>query len=161
MLHSPNYEHLLNIRYREGIDDCYGLSRRYYRDVYGVELRNAARPLDIFFSGIDLVGNHFKEEGFDVVNHNFRDLQVGDGLCFCINNAPVINHVGVFVGNNQFLHLLYQQTSRIDNLSDAWKRRIVNVLRHPFVTEQNSKNPSISVIDLLPPHVRHRILPNK
>lgn len=150
------YQHLLGLQYKAGRDDCYGLVRRFYKDEYGLSLRNYARPLDIFFSGKDLISENFSREGFDIVDTNYRDLQLGDGLLIALG-CRVMNHVSVYVGNNMILHHLHNRPSSADDLSEAWKQRTLSVVRHPFITEKNSEHKErIDLLDLLPPHVRHR-----
>lgn len=150
------YQHLLNIPYEDGAKDCYGLIRQFYKDEYGLVLRNYARPIDIFKSGRDLISENFQREGFEITEQNFRDLQFGDVLLIAIA-SPIMNHVGVYVGNQQFLHHLYNRPSSADNYSTAWQERTLSIARHPFVTEKNdSRAVNIDLFEMLPPHVKHR-----
>lgn len=150
------YSHLLGIPYMDGRDDCYGLVRRYYQDEYGLELKNYARPVDIFQSGKDLLSENFQSEGFEIVDTNYRDLQLGDGLLIAIG-CKLMNHVAIYVGNNLILHHLYKRPSGTDNFSEAWKQRTLSIVRHPFITEENDKlKENIELFNHLPPHVRHR-----
>src|SRR5688500_18700390 len=127
------YKHLLGIPYLEGKDDCYGLVRRYYDNVYGITLKNWARPTEAFHSGMDLLGGKLKDEGFEITEDSLDRLQVGDFLAITIG-CKIANHCAVYVGNNMILHHLVDSPSREDNYSKAWKQRTLYVVRHPFVT---------------------------
>jgi len=58
-------------------------------------------------------------------NNSFErvtDLQVGDILGFRINK--VIHHIGIFLGDGQFIHALFQVGAVVSNLSDpTWGSR--------------------------------------
>lgn len=131
-------DYLVDVPYKQGIDDCYGLARRYYNDVYGIRLRNYARPLAFDHSGLYLIEENFESEGFVRTEVPFNSLEVGDGLLFFVASDH-LNHVGTYLGGGYFLHHLYNQKSKIDYLDEAWRRRLGMVVRHPFVSEKNDQ----------------------
>jgi cell wall-associated NlpC family hydrolase len=155
------YKHLLDLPYIEGEQDCYGLARRYFQDVYDLEMRNYARPLDFAWEGIDLIQDNFQTEGFCPVDVALNNLQVGDGVLMRLAGCPKINHVGVYVGNNLILHHVYGKLSCTDNFSMNWKRRVAGIVRHPDVEEinRNRAPEKLNFLDLLPPHVLHKTTP--
>lgn len=145
-------DHLVDVPYEQGLNDCYGLARRYYNDLYGLRLKNYARPLAFDHSGIDLVAENFDEEGFIRTEVPFNRLEIGDGLLIYVASDR-LNHVGIYVGGGYFLHHLYNRKSSIDYLDEAWRRRIGLVVRHPFVTEKNSQNiPEVDFFSLVKNH---------
>lgn len=149
------YKHLLDLPYTEGDQDCYGLVRKYYRDLYDLELRNYARPIDFAFSGRDLIQENFTEEGFDIVDISIDRAEVGDGLLFRLNGSHLINHVGVFAGNNYILHHLYDRKSCEEPISRFWKKKLVSIVRHPAVSEKNRETPvqTLNLLNVIPDHV--------
>lgn len=150
---------LLGIPYLDGKDDCYGLVRRYYHTEYGLILRNYARPIGFDKAGLSLLSDHFSKEGFVVVNIPLNQLQPGDAVLMAIASHTA-NHVGVYVGEGQFLHHLYRRPSELSPLDDRWKARVLYVVRHPDVEEVNNRREKVTSLSaLLPPHLRTRVFP--
>ena len=153
---------LLNKPYQAGKYDCYGLARSYYRLEYGLNLRNYARPLGFDHEGLDLLAENFKKEGFEVVPaRGISSLEKGDGLLFSIMGSKTVNHVGVYIGSGYFIHHLYNKMSKCESLDQRWYQRIALVVRHPDVIATNtSRIGRVSLLDLLPPHLRLRVQQN-
>lgn len=135
-----SYIDLEGLPYAEGRDDCYGLARRYYRK-YGLNLRNYARPTGFSYYGMDLISKNLEAEGFVYLDVALDRLEVGDGITMAINRSEFANHVAVYVGNRMILHHLHGAKSIAENFSDRWKSRVMNIVRHPKVTEQNTMAP--------------------
>lgn len=152
-----DYKHLLGLPYIDGWQDCYELIRRYYRDLYEIEIRNWARPADAFHAGMDFFSvANCREEGFHVTDDSLDRLQIGDLLLIAIA-CKIPNHVAVYVGNNYLLHHLVGGKTIEDSYSGAWKKRTLNVMRHPFVTEANlDLKTTADIRALLPNHVKIR-----
>lgn len=150
-----DYKHLLNLPYVEGFQDCYETARRYYCSRYDLILRPYARPTDWHTNGMNVIVDNFLAEGFEIADVGKNQLQIGDGLLFRIR-SEVVNHIGVYVGNNFFLHHLYKRSSEESALQSMWFRKLVYIVRHPEVTELNRKTPPVKVnfMDTLPEHVR-------
>lgn len=147
------YKSLLGLSYVEGDQDCYGLLRAYYKKNYDLELENYARPGDFARSGVDLIMDYFKDEGFELIETNLNSLQLGDGIMFTINGSPLCNHVGVYVGNFMILHHLFNGLSREDAFTTKWKARVTSVVRHPEVTKRNeSELQQVNMADHINPH---------
>lgn len=152
-----DYSDLLNRKYVEGDQDCYGLVMAYYRKTYGMELTNYARPDAFHEAGLDLIGQHLKDEGFEIVEVNLSKLQKGDGLLFQVAGSNLCNHLGVYVGNQYFLHHLWNGVSIAEAMTVKWKSRVLTVVRHPEITAKNmSENPIKKLIDFLPEDMRAR-----
>ncbi len=136
-----SYLGLEGLPYVEGRDDCYGLLRKYYWKNYQIRLENYARPFGFSFQGMDLINKNLEQEGFEYIDLSLNHLEIGDGLVMSIGRTPLANHVAVYVGNRMILHHLQGQKSIAENLSDRWKARVLNTVRHPKVTEQNTMAP--------------------
>lgn len=164
MSYYDTYRHLLGIPYDDGDRDCYGLCRRYYVDCYDVELPNYARSASFFGEGIDLVTPFLAEEEFKVIDVSLDRLEPGDGLVIRVPRpgfpVGVANHVAVFVGNHTFLHHMLDKPSSEEYLTDAWRRRILFVVRNPAITAANAERVQknrVNFLDLVPDHVKQRI----
>jgi len=153
-----NLQDYLGRRYLDGRHDCYGLVRDFYRREYGLTLRNYARPVGFDHSGLLLLTDNFRREGFEIVNTPIALLEPGDGLLMMLASRQV-NHVGVYIGEKKFLHHLYRRPSSVETLDPRWQQRLSLIVRHPDVTEQNRRNqPKQVFLDLLPPHLRNKVV---
>ena len=79
-----------------------------------------------------------------------KQFQAGDILSFKVRSSNV-NHVGIYLGNNLFLHQLHESLPREDNLSLAWLRRLAAVHYHEDVDQQKVL---VDLIDLMPDHLK-------
>lgn len=148
----------VGLPYRDGLQDCYGLVRSFYAKEYGLLLRNYARPIGFDDGGLELLTDNFRREGFEIVNIPIPLLQPGDGLLFKVASRSV-NHVGVCTLPGKFLHHLYRKASSHDPLDPRWQQRLSLVVRHPHIEEENRRRQgSQSFLDLLPPHLRPRMV---
>lgn len=122
--------------------------------MYGLQLRNYARPID-FPQHLNLIVDNFSNEGFTLVDVSLDQLELGDGLLFGLNRPKYVNHVAAFVGNGWMIHHLYQKPSTKDALTTSWRRRVMSVVRHPDVTEQNKLLvPQVDFMNLLSPRLK-------
>jgi proteasome lid subunit RPN8/RPN11 len=109
-----------------GVFDCYSLVRDYYR----IE-RNVAIPIfprDNFWWEKDpsLLKDHCEEAGFDYIDES----QAKEGDVFFMQlRAPVINHSGIYLGNGEIIHHLYNKLSRQEPLG-RWTKYITDWLRY-------------------------------
>jgi cell wall-associated NlpC family hydrolase len=73
----------------EGPDsfDCSGFIKYLYKEAYGINLPHSA-------SSISLKGTRIPKD----------QLQVGDLVFFTTNRSGNVNHVGIYLGNNEFIH---------------------------------------------------------
>ncbi|MES3040038.1 MAG: C40 family peptidase [Pseudomonadota bacterium] len=106
----------------EGGFDCSGLVQYIYRDISTVTLpRTAAEMANL--------------AGRDVTT---RELVVGDLLFFRLGNSSRINHVGVYIGKDRFVHAPRTGTNvRIDKLDNRYWMRYYDRARRLFTDEGN------------------------
>ncbi len=110
-------EQWLGVPYRYGGDDrngidCSALARRLYRKAFGIELprqSNAQRLL-----------------GYAV---HPPYLKPGDLIFFRFKGDERIEHVGVYLGQNQFVHASRSRGVVIDRLDDPYYRKHVVVIK--------------------------------
>lgn len=93
---------------RNGID-CSGLSSQIYKNVYHIQL--SRRSEDQYLK--------------DCSKHKRRKHLVSGDLVFFhqTGNRKVINHVGIYLKNNKFIHASSSKGVRIDDLNDDYWRR--------------------------------------
>ncbi len=152
------YKHLLGRPYISGSQDCYGLVRDYYRDVFSVNIVDAARP-DGWWNDpdLDLINQFMYADGWTQVGLNLRNLKRGDGLIFSLLHGKA-NHVGVYVGNGMFIHHIYQMFSDEVALTPKWTNRVLGVVQHKeVVAVVDGMRPRTNYLTLLPDHVRRKI----
>lgn len=148
-----SYQHLLRRPYLSGRFDCYGLARDYYKDVFGVEFTDFARP-ELFWQekDLDIISNGLAHDGWQQTGLNTRHLKIGDGLVFAIASDRA-NHLGVYVGNGMFIHHYYKHFSTEEPLTDKWKNRLLTIVRHKNIQITRTQT---NIMDLLPDHVKRQ-----
>ena len=149
-----DYKHLEGRKYVDGKQDCYGLMINYYQDLYGLTLRNFARPSRFWDDEkFDLIGDMLLEDRWNVMGFSFRTLEVGDALAFGIrSDSP--NHLGIYVGNGMILHHLYGRLSKSESLNASWGGKVLICARHKDLKQTSEK---IDVLTILPPHVKRTL----
>ncbi len=101
----------LNTPYRYGGQsrqgtDCSGLTRNLYREVYGIELpRTVEEQIK--------TGRYVQK----------ARLKAGDLVFFRNGGSGVIDHVGIYLGQDKFVHASLQQGVVISELSSSYYQR--------------------------------------
>jgi hypothetical protein len=111
----------IGTRYRWGGDDpdegfdCSGLVSFIYKEVVGVDLPRRARDQ--------------RGEGRAV---RVTELQPGDLVFFGIRRRNQTSHVGIYIGNNEFVHAPTRgERVRVDTLDNAyWSKRFNGARRY-------------------------------
>lgn len=133
-----DYKHLLGRTYTSGDQDCYGLVRAYYKDLYGVDLTNIARPTRFWDDPtMNILSETLYTDGWEDIQINTRSLVVGDVLIFSLVSG-MANHVGVYVGNGLFIHHIFERFSIEESVSPKWMTRCLGIVRHPEVKKINA-----------------------
>lgn len=116
--------------FRHGVADCYALVRDWYRKERKVTLKITPRDPEWWNTGQNVI-----EECINTLNYfNFSDVpldapwEIGD-VAIAKVGAQVLNHTGVYVGNNLILHHLANRKSDTDVLTPTLKRMIVKRMR--------------------------------
>jgi len=99
----------------EGGFDCSGLTQFVYREIAGLELPRTARAQ--------------RHEGTAVSK---KQLKPGDLVFFATRRRGGVSHVGIYIGQNQFVHAPTRgSTVRIDSLDNRyWSRHYVAARRY-------------------------------
>jgi sulfur carrier protein ThiS len=111
--------YLDNGRTQAGVD-CWGLARLFYKDEFDIDLPSYSQD---YIGGTD---PHITEV-IDLYKNNWEDTttpNIGDLCLFNILGEPM--HVGVYLGDNKFLHCRRGSDSVIESLSNIkWKNRFL------------------------------------
>lgn len=143
------YEHLIGLPFIWGKQDCFELSRRFYRDNFEIEIRDYARPSDWNSDMIDLLRHAPVREGFEIIsNWTPAEIRPGDAFCMSIGSANS-NHIGIYVGDNKFVHHLVNRQSTEEEFRDFWLSRINYILRHPQVPDLRPVKEEVTIARLL------------
>lgn len=151
MINYAKYKDLLDTQYVMGESDCFGLVRGVYQNCFGITLPNFARPKFFYDARINVYARivaqpYFKERGL------FKaDFKEGDILAFRVMGADLVNHVGVYLGNNLFLHQLMDEPPREENLDERWMRRLYMTHYHVDVPQVKKK---LNILDALPNYLK-------
>jgi lipoprotein Spr len=104
--------HIRRSRGKGGID-CSGLVKIIYQNVYGMELAGSSNDMSRQAKPI-------KPE----------ELKEGDLIFFRIYNPSRIDHVGIYLGNDRFIHTSSSRGVIVDKLSSPYfKRRLAKTGR--------------------------------
>ncbi|NOX88320.1 MAG: hypothetical protein GXO77_04780 [Calditrichaeota bacterium] len=113
-------EHWLGTPYQYGGDsrrgiDCSALVRRLYKEAFGIELpRQSAAQ---------------RQLGYSV---HAPYLKPGDLLFFRFSGEEGIEHVGVYLGNQQFVHASSKRGVVIDRLDDPYYKKHLVVVKRVY-----------------------------
>mgnify|MGYP001174497558 FL=1 len=117
--------------------DCFSIVEDFYENVLGIKLlvsdtnekvirtteeKDFSDSFNIIEEGLPKVG--FKK----VLLESFDEIKKYDLLSFKLVNKP--RHVGIAVSKSFFLHQMAERLSCVEFLTDAYKRKVINVWRH-------------------------------
>lgn len=109
------------------VSDCLTLVTDYYAQEYGIHLPAIPRAVDWVERGEDLINENLTRFGFTQVSP--VDAKPGDVVLFKLPRSSVADHLGVYLGGDRVLHLLWGRLSCIESLS-TYVRFIDKVVRH-------------------------------
>lgn len=143
------YEHLVGRSFLWGVRDCLSLFRDFYKDNFGIEITNYARPTNWRSDHLDLMRACYEREGFEMLTDwKAKDLRPGDVLCMAIGESTG-NHFAVFVGDNTICHHLYGRVSTAEVMRDFWRNSVCYILRHPDAPDLRPELVDVDIGSLL------------
>jgi cell wall-associated NlpC family hydrolase len=145
-------DHLQGIPFEHGVNDCYTLVQRFYKDNYGLVLADYPHDSKWWDEGKNLYMENFYKEGFDVVDEHPTFWRPGDAFLLAIQST-VANHAVILLENGQILHHLWNRLSRVEPFA-GWRNFIVAHLRHPSVVNASDQSERTNILDLLSPAKR-------
>jgi proteasome lid subunit RPN8/RPN11 len=119
---------LVGRQWAHGTLDCFGLGRDYYRQKLGIQIPDHDRDNNWWEKGQDLYcASNWRLFGFDQVD--LADVREHDVLLMQVH-SKVINHIGIYLGHDQFLHHLNKRLSSRDLWAGYWRKHTVKVMRY-------------------------------
>lgn len=143
------YDHLLNIPYKIGVNDCYSLVRCFYKDNFGIELTDYARPTNWEDSNLNLYMDNYFHEGFRTIDVHPRDYRVGDAFLMAINSSKA-NHAAVYIGAGEVIHHPRDLLSRKSPYAGVLRNTTVAVLRHKDVPDLTAEEHVVDISERIP-----------
>lgn len=117
----------------EGFSDCYRIGLDYYRKELGIPVRGVETPKNytlqmMTYCKTNLFVENFAASGFEqvLVPEPGDALLIQSGLATF--DGP--DHVGIYLGDEGFLHHYRNRLSVIQPYSSMWRQKTVMVLRH-------------------------------
>ncbi len=96
--------------------DCSGFVRLVYDQIFGIDLPHSSVA-------------QFRFSDLKKIDKN--DLQPGDLIFFGNKGKKRINHVGVYISDNKFIHASSSEGIKVSGLDESyWKKRFVGTKRH-------------------------------
>jgi cell wall-associated NlpC family hydrolase len=110
--------------------DCSGLTQFVYREIVGVELPRTAREQRRTGSGVSK-----------------KELKPGDLVFFSTMRRRGVSHVGIYIGQNQFVHAPTRGAKvRVDSLDNKyWSRHYVAARRY-IETPAETPMPAVQLV---------------
>lgn len=129
------YQHLIGRPFVWGRQDCYGLVRDFYNDVFDIQIPDYARPEDFYLTGLDLFRELYRDAGFKEIDVHPSEYKFGDVALSAID-SPFGNHCSIFVENGRIIHHLHGGLSRgPDFFRGLVRNTCVGIYRHKEVPE--------------------------
>ena len=118
---------LIGRYYISNVFDCFTLARDFLYITYGIDVGIHPRPGNWQDWNPYYIERTWSKLNFSSVNGN---LQYGDIVLFTIG-TNYINHIGVYIGDDRFIHHLYQRNSIIDSFS-KWNKQFKKAIRYNY-----------------------------
>lgn len=151
------YRHLEGFEFVHGVRDCYTLVRDFYRDNFGLELTDYARPDDWWDNGLNFYVDCYPKEGFVQVDFNPYRMKPGD-LFISAVLSEVPNHASIYLGDGYVLHHLPGRLSAHELFAGVVRSNLCLCLRHPKAVLPEPEVPAVNLLDRAPPHIREKLL---
>lgn len=158
------YDHLINLPFVHGEQDCYTLAQKIMADNTPIRLSNYARPESWWLTDENLYVNNFENEGYRMIDHaRLVELQPLDAFLISVPDGSdlkkfVTNHCAIYVGDGMIVH------HRLGTLSSCvpyrgWLKDLTtHVLRHKDVPKMTGPDVKIDIMERILPHKRDRLL---
>lgn len=123
-----NMEKYLGLSHVYGDIDCIKLVQLYYSNELGIDFNIPTYPCSQQWMRVFTI-EHFEKEISGIAKKiKLTDAQNFDLLVFKHNKSII--HFGMFLMPNKMLHIEEGKFSRIEILSDTWRRLLFGVYRH-------------------------------
>jgi cell wall-associated NlpC family hydrolase len=112
-----------------GVSDCWTLVRDWYKEELGLDLPDWNRPPSMMdFHQAPWFEKYCSEAGF--VDLGLSAPEYGDAILMQLDGSPGLNHVGVYLGDQLFLHHLRGRLSSRDLWGGYYQKSTGLIVRH-------------------------------
>ena len=119
-----NREDLIGRSYISNVFDCFTIARDFLYTNFGVDIGVHPRPPEWEEWNPHYISQTYKNLGFI---DNLGKPEFGDILLFSISSRQ-INHIGIYLEGDKFLHHLHNRKSCEDSIS-KWSNHLVKTIR--------------------------------
>ena len=121
---------IYNVPYLYGIDDCWTLVVKLYKEKLGINLFDPMiRPVYTDDTGLPIFEQLASKAGFRKLSDN-EELEDMDCLLFTTNGSGIINHVGCFT-EGKLAHHLRNRYAELAPYSNLWRK--LTVARYRYI----------------------------
>ncbi len=149
------YDNLIGLEFKHGEQDCYSIVRDFYKQNFGLEFPNYARPTDWWNHDLDLYMQRYFKNGFRPIDVHPSEYQPGDLFLMSIM-SQVTNHAAILVEKGQILHHFTSRRSAVEPYKGIWRNCTTAVLRHKDV-HYEQEVVQLELLDVLPENIRRKI----
>lgn len=110
-----------------GVLDCYSFIQDFYKQEYGLILRDYEREDKFWEKGLNLYTDFMALEGFYPIEE--KNLKPGDGIIMNIA-SDIGNHGAVYLGDGMMAHHLYHRLSSRDVYGGYYRKHMLLCVRH-------------------------------
>lgn len=158
-LNGKSIDHLIGLEFDHGKIDCYSALMNSFDTAYSIKLTNYARPDDWWIHNMNLYADHFRHEGFSMIDIPLSELVPGDVCLSAIPDPRVlktpINHCAIYLGDGQIFHHLLGRRSEVCAYGGVVKRYHSCWIRHKDVPIQPPEPvQQVNLMHLILPHKR-------
>ena len=108
--------------------DCFTLVRDYYIKHMNHKMNIYPRPVNWKDFDKNIYEKNYQSEGLERINTDETEMKPGDIIFFHVMARNYIDHAGIYLGDNKFLHHQYNKLSTVESL-DRWMKHIAYVIR--------------------------------
>jgi proteasome lid subunit RPN8/RPN11 len=127
-------EKYLGKKFNIKTDNCYTLLQDYFKNELGIILKNYSLDENWYEKNPKIIENNFKQNGF--IQKDINDIKKNDVILFDLLESGNPHHIGIYLGDNNFLHNQRGGYSNIEYLSKIWKDKIKFVLKHKDIKNE-------------------------
>lgn len=160
-------DHLQGIPFEHGVNDCYTLGQRVFKDNFGLILPDYARPDSWWIEeGFDLYRDNFRNEGFDIaeMDSSFRGIRMFDVPLIAIPDprkpsVMIPNHCAIYIGDDTVIHHRLGCLSEKRRFSGTLRNLTCMVIRHKDVPDLTNRAESkVDIMQHILPHKRQMMM---
>jgi len=123
-----NYENpYIGRTYAIGKSDCYSLFKEFYQKELNIYLPEFSRSKEWETETPRLFEENYPKYGFKEIEP--AEIERGDGILFKYKESSPACHIGIYLGDETFLHHPPDRFSLIETYSNAYKRRTTRIIR--------------------------------